>query len=251
VPAFLGNKTIFSIDECSRCNKLFGDKYENDFSKFTNFYRTILEVKGRKKIPKTKSEKIIIENINGVTNINSLDWEAVERKGNKIILNHTSEFYVPLMVWKCLAKIIYGLIPPNSLEKYTWIRESILNPDLQPRVIPCLALLASAPWIKLKCDVFVVLFEHKKAEPEGAPKLIGVLYFKGIFYHIPLLSIDQVLTIEANAKPLTFNFPPITENAKWGKSKPAKLSQLDLTSSDPIRTNQKIELDAIGEIKIK
>ncbi|WP_279476738.1 hypothetical protein [Aeromonas veronii] len=51
VPELLGNKFLFSKNECDLCNAIFS-KIERDFSFFIGIDRTLYSMKGKKGVPK-------------------------------------------------------------------------------------------------------------------------------------------------------------------------------------------------------
>ena len=53
-PELIGNKTLFSDDECDECNKKFG-RYEDSFASFLGYSRTLFQVRGKKRIPNFNS----------------------------------------------------------------------------------------------------------------------------------------------------------------------------------------------------
>jgi hypothetical protein len=47
VPEFLGNKSLFSRNECDSCNKFLADNYEDQLSKWSLFARALSKVRGK------------------------------------------------------------------------------------------------------------------------------------------------------------------------------------------------------------
>ena len=55
IPELLGNKYLFSNDECDDCNSYFDKHLENNLANFLGISRTTSQVVGKKGIPKVKS----------------------------------------------------------------------------------------------------------------------------------------------------------------------------------------------------
>lgn len=66
VSNLLGNKSLFSPNECNDCNTSLGQKYEDQLGKWSNLARTVAQVRGKKnKKPKFKgADGLVVEVFN-------------------------------------------------------------------------------------------------------------------------------------------------------------------------------------------
>ena len=122
LPELIGNKFLFSMDECDECNEYFDKNLENNLANFLGVSRTICQVRGKKGIPKYKSKSgerievigrdlLIIENqdsslINVNENTETMSILAEDRT------------YVPIQVYKCFVKMAISIFPEKELLTY-------------------------------------------------------------------------------------------------------------------------------------
>ena len=57
IPHLLGNRTLFTREECDQCNLFFGSTIENDLGNWTKPTRTFSRIKGKNGVPTLKNEK--------------------------------------------------------------------------------------------------------------------------------------------------------------------------------------------------
>jgi len=139
ISAHLGNKYLVSDFECDKCNKFFGDNYENDLAAFLGMSRTILGVKNRdNKIPTFKSPgKMLMarreefygikegikvsreESTKGIFNINV--------NSGKTEIKYQKQPYTPIKVYKALLKIALSIIPGKYVADYRHAFEYLVS----------------------------------------------------------------------------------------------------------------------------
>jgi hypothetical protein len=56
IPELLGNKGLFTYDECDACNELFGSGIENDFGNWSKPMRTLNRIRGKTGVPTIKGK---------------------------------------------------------------------------------------------------------------------------------------------------------------------------------------------------
>ncbi len=137
VPEFLGNKRLFSNDECDKCNGRFG-LLESDFGEMTLANRTIGGVprKGTG-LPtyKNTSDTLRVQQKQNTLNIEyKVDETGIYKENqndNSIELVFQSKPYRPLAAFKSLAKIGFMLLPVDRLPAFlhlkAWLQETDLN----------------------------------------------------------------------------------------------------------------------------
>jgi len=128
-PEGLGNKTLFSLDECSACNAKFS-LYEDALCKAVGPYLTLGGVKGKKGVRQTgrsisksvlrhennQGKRHIHIEANNLENIHSL----VNKKNEPLILRIpvTGDKFIPRYAYKALLKIAISLLPIEKLHLF-------------------------------------------------------------------------------------------------------------------------------------
>ena len=144
-PELLGANDCISYDECDNCNVLFSG-YESHLSKFFLPYLTMVQVKGKKKIPAFSSRT---ENNDELTRtiVQSVDGELKIKLGNKddLMYDHENKKlsvrfrippFKPLHVYKALVKIGLSILPVDRLEKYRAVFDWLLGETSASAYIP-------------------------------------------------------------------------------------------------------------------
>lgn len=132
IPAFLGNRSVFSLYECDDCNNAFGMFLEDHFAKMLSGVRTAMRIKGRKSVPsyKTKRKLSRIDVVGDRIEIRESVTDPVaklDQENQSASLSLETQSFIPLAVYKCLAKIALSLMPecelPHFTYSMTWVRE--------------------------------------------------------------------------------------------------------------------------------
>lgn len=132
LPEQVGNKLIVSHSECDDCNKLFSE-HETHLSEFLGPLKTLLGVKGKsrkgKRIPTFKDPS------KGTRITHSGEEILWKLDPNKTIvrLDSTTEIsvgvkhrpFIPISVWKGLARTAVHLFDLNELNQFTWFTECV------------------------------------------------------------------------------------------------------------------------------
>lgn len=134
LPELVGNKIIFAMDECTRCNDAFAKQFENDFGSLLNLAKSICSIPGKKGIPsfKTRTGKSRIDCIGDRFEIRqyeddpfaSFDWAT-----NTLTMSAESQPLVPLAVYKCLTKMAIAVMPPRFLPIFVDTINWLKNPN--------------------------------------------------------------------------------------------------------------------------
>ncbi|KQT62076.1 MULTISPECIES: HNH endonuclease [unclassified Aureimonas] len=132
VPAFVGNKVLFSRYECNECNERFS-KFEDDLAKMTMGDRALGQVPKRKGYAslKPQGKKSSFERgPNGVVIKQYMDEGVftVDAANSQFITTYDTQPFRPLGAYKALAKIAFTLLPETELSRFeelrVWLRES-------------------------------------------------------------------------------------------------------------------------------
>ncbi|WP_041768761.1 HNH endonuclease [Pseudovibrio sp. FO-BEG1] len=129
IPESIGNKTIFSNEECDDCNHFFSNSIEQDLFDYLKIWRVLRGAAGKKSIPKLKSKNgyeisnsrfgVVITDNNG-TAVSPLKVSNIHLIYERQI-NYTN-------IYRAFAKAVVGVVEPSELSKMTklaaWIRYS-------------------------------------------------------------------------------------------------------------------------------
>lgn len=141
-PEFIGNKHLFSNDECDRCNELFGSTFENDFAAYLGPHRTLLKIKGKRGIPvynpPNKKQRINFNKLDSEILIESeigddlVEFDLIRRQ---VRIKADRQPYRKRNVYKAILKMALAILPKNELSNYNEAIEWLLC-DSDPE-FPC------------------------------------------------------------------------------------------------------------------
>lgn len=134
IPAFVGNKTLFSRYECDDCNDRFS-KFEDDLAKMTMGDRAISQVpkrKGFQSLQPQGKKSSLVRKANGLKIKQYVDEDILEidNENSQIVISYDTQPYRPLGVYKALAKMAYGLLPEAELCNFEHLRLWLLEKDV-------------------------------------------------------------------------------------------------------------------------
>lgn len=130
LPEFMGNKSIFSFNECDVCNNKFSI-YENSLKNF-GVLNSYLPIKGKKKYPKhtDSKNKTVTEFTDESTLITHIkDNNAVIYDGANVKLKIASNNFKPLYVHKALTKIAISLLSDEDANDLSVLKEWLIEKD--------------------------------------------------------------------------------------------------------------------------
>jgi hypothetical protein len=140
-PEALGNKWVFSRDECDKCNERFS-KYEDALIKSVGGILTIGGVKGKgnhtRQTGRSGSASAIRHghDKNGQRRLSTMlnsDGSNVRlgQRGDVLTIGYpvAPEKFVPRYAYKALTKMAYALLPSEELANYTQTRGWLLTVD--------------------------------------------------------------------------------------------------------------------------
>ena len=139
VPAFVGNKVLFSYYECDTCNDRFSS-FEDDLAKMTMGDRALGQVPKRKGFTplKPQGKKSSFERTaTGVVIKQYVDEGVftIDEENSRLLIKYDTQPYRPLGAYKALAKMAYGLMPEVELEKFEELRQWLLEKDVSTKKI--------------------------------------------------------------------------------------------------------------------
>lgn len=263
IPELLGNKFLFSNDECDICNSYFDKHLENNLANFLGISRTTSQVQGKNGVPKTKStDGDRVEVINGdIVIIHAEDSEIVKTLDEKtIIISSSPTPYVPINVYKCFVKIALSTMPAYALQSFSeclrWIRYNNEPAKFDSRVLKMNVTMIPgiSPFRKIWLQIY-----KRTGDKEKYPYMICIISFSNYMFQfvIPFSKKDKHLNPERVQLPV---FPMISGLRLPGQSSNIKPSfqSIDLSGKKSVsppnfsyihveQMETEIELDNVPE----
>ncbi|MGD9678724.1 MAG: HNH endonuclease [Vulcanibacillus sp.] len=126
IPELVGNKILFTNYECDECNQKFSNLLEDHLAAYLSIWRTLMQICGKRGIPKYKknNSQIYVDEskVNIITYVDNNILQAGE-KNRELKIEGTREPYVPIAVYKCFVKMALSIIPGNELSNVNWALE--------------------------------------------------------------------------------------------------------------------------------
>lgn len=237
IPESLGNKIFILLEECDVCNKEFSEGIEDSLDKYIKPYRTLSHIKGKKKIPTTKSrDKKSRLDVKGELVIQSPENSSfyefdIENKTLK--LNVDREPYIPCDVYKAFMKIAISIIKDKnelSAFKYTvaWVMHKNRNENM---LNPLKVWRTFIPGHRTIGDVSTMLFRLKSSN--NYTKLPYSIFILGVSNFIYQMIVPSHLDVKESGDNLDFEIPflPTIFEESWEYGEPIR-GIIDLTSSE-------------------
>ncbi|WP_023975991.1 HNH endonuclease [Clostridium beijerinckii] len=196
IPELLGNKNLFTYYECDNCNGKFCKNLEKHLASFLGISRTLLKVKGKKRIPKYEKgdDEIYVEDgriIIKTSKINSV--LKTYNSDKKMEITTIKDRYIPIAVYKCFTKMAISIISDEELEKIDWTIEWVSEKkhkksrySIQPLLLYSAFTPGPSPYTGI--DLFLFrrkkLFDYKVPLSYAVPYIIFVIRFKSFVYQI-------------------------------------------------------------------
>lgn len=127
IPELLGNKSIFTLDECDECNKYFGRKIERDLSEFVtpSWFTKLKGKNGRRTMQALGGIKLS-------SDVSSLNIEFPDHSSNylkDIILETKGRSFAGVNVYKAWVKILVSILPEKYLSDFDDTTKWLLSDD--------------------------------------------------------------------------------------------------------------------------
>lgn len=185
----IGNKRIFSYEECDICNDRLGSSVEQDFGEMLRFERCFLGVKGKEGVPVVKGENFTMEHPTGGSielKIFNEDENDVPEQGD-IKLRYITR-YNPQNIYRCLVKYALGVIPQEYICHFNDVGDWIRNKKSLPKLPVLKRLMVDNP----ELQPYLVLYVRKDDNKE-LPYAVGEFHVLQYIYAfiIPLCDMDD------------------------------------------------------------
>ncbi len=195
VPEFLGNKYLYSNDECDNCNQKFGNTIETDLANYIGIHRTLTTIEGKNGVPQKNFQKEREKIYFGKNKILELVVHAdsqkikLNKKDKTIRVESVKEPFFPFGVFKALTKIALSILPDLYLKEFAdtinWVNSKhedpiMISPDTMRAFYTFVPGVTPFPAIQL-------LLIKRKDYVFNMPYMIFRISFKNFIYQIPLL----------------------------------------------------------------
>lgn len=142
IPEAIGNKKLFSDDECDQCNAFFGHHIESELAEFLSIFRTLGFVQGKHNKPHSKDYSsngkittfydkrlIRIVSYSDKPPFTDLGNNQATLQLNKIKINHHK-------IMKAFSKIAYALLPERELKNFKETRKWLFEKEYPSKKYP-------------------------------------------------------------------------------------------------------------------
>jgi hypothetical protein len=202
IPAFLGNRSVFSLYECNECNDAFSEYLEDHFAKMLHGVRTAMRINGRKSVPnyKTRQRQTRIDVVGDRIEIKQIIGDPVvslDHENQSATFSLETQPFIPLAVYKCLAKMALSVMPESELSFFadtmTWVRDRDHAKGAQNFANACAYRAMSQGPLPERYG-WVELF-RRRHESIRIPYMVLVVVCMNLTFqiHVPLCSKDQHL----------------------------------------------------------
>jgi len=212
IPELLGNKFLFSNDECDECNSYFDRHLENDLANFFGISRTTSQILGKKGVPKTKSSGgDRVEVINGdIMIIQSAESDSYKHLDEQTVrISSSPTPYVPINVYKCFVKIALSALPEYALRGFSecihWVRHNHEPAKFDARLLKMYVTMV--PGKNPFRHIWLIIFK-RTGDKKEYPYMTCMIAFSNYMFQfvIPFNKKDKYLNLEKIQLPI---FPMI------------------------------------------
>jgi len=247
VSNLLGNKSLFSLNECDDCNNSLGQKYDDQLGKWSNLARAITQIPGKKnKKPKFKGDDgLVVEAVESGLSIrvptpHSPDEllaggvpEEIELTGDT-----SSQPYVPIRAAKALVKVACSVSPTSELGQCLnaigWLMG---RQEIRFSQFPVCIAVTPGPINQNASEVVMLRRKGDGAEPY----LWCVVQFCNIRCQVfvPGCPADELWTREGSNRPVTLKHYPSRFGHDWPFG-PTRFFWGDWSGQKPVKTSAKV-----------
>lgn len=244
VSEFLGNRSIFSLNECDSCNEFLGREYEDHLSKWSLFARAVSQIKGKKRRPTFKNAaKTMRVGPNG-------DGMSIELSAPNLItpqlreggpssftlpLDATSQPYVPMRAALALVKIACSICPRMYVQEckpaIDWLMKRS-NPSING--FPVLYSFTPGPISDAASEVLLL----RRREDEPIPFMWCAVRFRNhqIQTFVPFCPSDESWLRCDTEVQMTVNHIPNRFGPAWPYGN-TTFQNYDWSSTEPVSTS--------------
>ena len=253
IPAMLGNKALFSNDECNLCNEI-GSKLESHLSNLTEMTLRLSNVKGR---GGTKT----YEGSSGMSSIVSagtkIDVKFVQ--GNPLLrmdddrrtihVKDSTKPFVPAAIWKCLTKMALAIMPDDRIPMFARTCSWVIDQDhhnVPEGFRHDYGWLISANGFFEQGSGYVMLLE-RRLDDSPLPHMLFVVSFTNLAFQISVPFSQRDDHLPSTGIPLL----PVPHGIYFRPEEgPPKQMGIPLISSRPQTANVNIEMSTPYEATI-
>jgi hypothetical protein len=238
LPQLIGNNTLISLYECDSCNERFDKTLDNHLGNYLGLERTLSGIKGKKGIPKFKSQRTKIVVKQSEVSENQPD------DGNEILIddpvykyqevNESRPSYVPRLVYKSFVKMALSVMPRDEIIHFKKAIEWIIeNPEDDLLETDCLVCKFSfVPGLDPFKDITAVL-GIRKNQVSIVPHSFFFIAFSNYTFQIFVPFSDMDKHLEWRTVSMV-RFPsPYDETSPYG---PVQKYRLNWSSNEPERS---------------
>lgn len=185
----IGNKRIFSYEECDLCNDRLGSSVEQEFGEMLRIERCYFGVKGKDGVPVVRGDNFTLEHPDGgslsIKFFNDDDNHVPDP--NEIVLKYTSK-YNPQNIYRALVKYAMGVMPQVYVPHFEKVGDWVRNKTSIPKLPMLRKLTVKYPEIQPHLVLYL-----RKDENKELPYAVGefhVLQYVYVFI-IPLTDADD------------------------------------------------------------
>jgi hypothetical protein len=244
VSGLLGNKSLFSPNECDSCNTLLGQKYEDQLGKWSTLARAVAQVPGRKnKIPKFKgSDGLVVKGVESGLSIHV----PTPRSADELLANGipdvfeltgdtSSQPHVPIRAAMALVKAACSVCPTAELVQcqnaIDWLMD---RRQFRFSQFPVYLAVTSGPINNMANEVLLLRRTAETAEPY----LWCLVQFCNFRFQVfvPGCPKDEFWSRKDSNRPATFKHYP----SRFGPDWPTQFSWGDWSGQERVTSSAKV-----------
>ncbi len=252
VSHLLGNKSLFSPNECNDCNRRCGQKYEDQLGKWSNLARALAQIPGkRNKKPTFKSNDLRVESIATGLSIHvptphSVDDLSADGLPDVFALtgNTESQRHIPIHAAMALVKMACSVCPPEDLGQCQnaigWLAE---RQEFRMSSFPVYFAFTPGPISNGASEAVLLRRKGDGAEP----RLWFVIQFCNFRFQVfvPGCPADAHWAGEGSALPVSLRHYPSRFGPDWPFG-PTIFSWGDWSGTEPVRTTASVTHRIVG-----
>ena len=256
IPESLGNKCLFSTFECDECNQHFGDTIENDLGNWSKVNRTLSAIRGKRNVPTlksggSKSSWRITRNASGLTykEYEECSIVDIDEENSNLAFELKGDSYLPIAVFKALAKIGLTLLPDKEVEKflkhYSWIRD----PDHSRGFVKNCSIISTFIPGPMPGNIIIIRLLRRKPQSSDLPYIFLILGYGNDLLQVwlPCREKDEGIWGTVLEMP---PFPPVIARESTIYGKP-RTRVLDLSEREQVRGQSKSHTFKFEGIEIR
>jgi hypothetical protein len=261
ISAVLGNRTLFTLEECHHCNQRFSE-FEDDLAKWTMAERSFGQVRGRKRVPSLKtrsgrSRADLEDTAYVVTQIEGDEILSYDPRSGKAQGRYTPQPYRPRGVYKALLKMALTVMPAAELGNFQRALKWLLAPGLEQDAVSdglgflCFKSFTSGP---LPYPYPIIALYRRKPGVKDCPYASFLISYGNTTLQIFLPSerdqdvVGNELKIVSHPAPASLDPQPPYEHSTVGT---VKLASPELVQDEPqtftFHVGRAIRRDLTGE----